>query len=302
MKNSKDVARTLLPAIAATLFLGAVHPAFGRDGDKSSPSPAASSPATATVPRPVRGKRVITNDDMDILFPRHEPSVVQLPSPTPSSSGTATSAMVPGSAASRTRSAQAIFDADEARYSAKFARLSAELEDVTSRERSLREFRSTGSGENLRFGLQIYAPCEGFTTDNQIQQLAIRRNEINRQIEDLETEAQQKGLPPGIFRQTPEILESPNASANSSQQLLAIHNQQERLANELNGVQSELSEMSNEAAQQGIAQLPADAKDGGNMTSNLINDLNNRANHISAAIDQNEDLARSAGVTSPSAP
>jgi len=239
---------------------------------------------------------------MDSLFPRHESSAAQLQSPAPSSSQANRPGTVADSSVSRTRSAQASLDLDAARYAAEFEQLSAQLEAVTSRERSLREFRSTGSGENVRFGLQIYAPCEGFTTDNEIEQLRIRRNEINRQIDELESAAQQKGLPPGVFRQAPEILQSANASANSSQRLLAIQIEQDRLASELDGVKNELSEMSNEAAQQGIARLPADARYGGNMTSNLVNDLNNRASDISAAIDQNEDLARSAGVTSGSAP
>ncbi len=293
--------------IAAALLLSAASPSFASDGDKPAPGPAASSAkltpsattslATSPTARRVdREKKVFTNDDIDAMFPRPD-------SAPPQSIGASTSLpaspFAPQSSIDRANANQAAADAAAQRYAAAYQALSAELDSISAREQSLRDFRANGTGDNLHFGLQIYAPCEGITTDNAIQQLAIRRNEIARQLDELADSAHQSGLPSGYFNQASANLQ--RAAASPAQQAAALAARQSRLADELNGVQSELSGMSDQAAQQGISLLPANPNDGGNMTTNLVNDLNNRASQLSSAIAANEDAAREASIASPAA-
>ena len=51
----------------------------------------------------------------------------------------------------------------------------AELDRLSSREESLRDFRYTGTDSGVTIGLRFDAPCEGITTDNAIEQLVIAR-------------------------------------------------------------------------------------------------------------------------------
>ena len=60
-------------------------------------------------------------------------------------------------------------------YAQQLAALSAEFDATSIKEERLRQFRTTGSAPGVRIGLQLNAPCEGITTDNEIAQLAIRR-------------------------------------------------------------------------------------------------------------------------------
>jgi hypothetical protein len=61
-------------------------------------------------------------------------------------------------------------------------------------------------------------------------------------------------------------------------------------------VQDELADMSNQAAAQGIVLLPVTPQWGGNLTTNKLQSLDERASQLQNALGENEDAARQAGL------
>jgi hypothetical protein len=294
--TSSPASRRAVPCfpilLAAVLFCGVAIPAFASGDDNKPNSPAPAAPA-----RPDREKTVLTNDDFDRMFPKSPARSNE----SRSSDGGAftTPALRDRDALTQTTHALRVPirpEADPDRYAAQIFALSAELDDVSSRAESLRQFRATGTGPNLHFGLDIYAPCGSFSTDNEIQQLAIRMHEIQRQMENIEAIAQENGVSSGMLQHALNRLETGPRPLSPAEQRVALQERQRELIGELNGVRSELSGMSNQVAAQGMVLLPATPSSGGNMTTNLLTDLDNRAAQIKGALSENEDAARVAGL------
>ncbi|MFZ3214835.1 MAG: hypothetical protein WA192_02140 [Candidatus Acidiferrales bacterium] len=276
--------------LAAMMVCAISLPAFASGDDK----PAAPSPAVA---RPDREKKVYTNDDIDQMFPKAQTA----PSVSQASETRAIRPTPPGLPAGGSRSARVTIvptspEKDPLWYAAQLESLYAELDQLSSREASLREFRSNGTAPGVTIGLQFDAPCEGITTDNAIQQLAIRRQEIKRQIAGLQDTAQQNDMPPAIFQDPSEILQAARKPLSPLQAQAALAQKQSELAAKLNDVHSEVADMSSQAAAQGIVLLPPTPDWGGNLTTNLIQTLDSRAGAIKNAIAENEDAARQAGL------
>ena len=187
-------------------------------------------------------------------------------------------------------------------YAAQLDSLYAELDSLSSREASLREFRDTGSAPGVTIGLQFGAPCEGITTDNAIQQLALRRQEILQQISDLQDTAQQNGVSPAVFQDPSEILQSTQKPLSPGQERAVLLERQSDLVGKLDGVQNQLADMSSEAAAQGITLLPVTPDWGGNLTTNRIQSLDERAQELQNALSENEAAARQAGLASNALP
>ena len=152
----------------------------------------------------------------------------------------------------------------------------------------------------MTVGLQFDAPCEGITTDNAIQQLAIRRQEIEQQISDLQDTAEQNGVSRAIFQDPSEILQAARKPLSPGQQQALLLERQSELIGRLDGVQNQLAGMSSQAAAQGIVLLPPTPQWGGNLTTNRIQSLDERAGQIQNALSADEDAARQAGIA-PSA-
>ena len=290
MRNSIR-AVSLFPAVlAAALSCVTAIPAFASGEDK----PAAPSAAVA---RPDREKKVYTNDDIDQMWPK--PQAVASDSQTyPASAYTPPvarrSAIV--SRVASAASAPASPEKNPVWYAAQVESLYAELERVSSREERLRDFRETGTDSGVTIGLRFDAPCEGITTDNAIQRLAIRRQEIEQQINDLQDAAEQNGVPPVVFQNPSEILQAARKPLSPGQERAALMERQSDLIGKLNGVQNQLAEMSSQAAAQGIVLLPPTPEWGGNLTTNRIQSLDERANQLQSALGENEDAARQAGL------
>ncbi len=152
----------------------------------------------------------------------------------------------------------------------------------------------------MTVGLQFDAPCEGITTDNAIQQLATRRQEIEQQINELQDTAAQNGMPPAVIQDPSEILQAARKPLSPGQERAALLERQSELIGKLDGVQNQLADMSNQAAAQGIVLLPVTPQWGGNLTTNRMQSLDERANQLQNALSENEDAARQAGLA-PSA-
>jgi DNA repair exonuclease SbcCD ATPase subunit len=150
-----------------------------------------------------------------------------------------------------------------------------------------------------RTGLELNAPCDGFTTDNQISNLAQRRAEIEQQIAALEDTAQQNDMPPAVIRDAPEILAAAQKPLSPARERVLLAEQQAQLADELNATQNELTGMSEQATALGANLQPPTPGFGGNMTTDLIERLDNRASEIREALDQSDEAARLSGPVQP---
>ena len=286
---------SLFPAVlAAVLSCVIVSPAFGSGEDK--PAAPAAAPSS-TVVRPDREKKVYTNDDIDQMWPKaqavasnSQASDASAPAPRAARQLTVVSRPRSGMSAPASRENNPVW------YAAQVESLYEELESLSNREASLRDFRETGSDAGVTVGLQFDAPCEGITTDNAIQQLAIRRQEIEQQLNELQETAQQNGMPPAVIQDPSAILQAARKPLSPGQERAALVERQSDLIGQLDGVQNQLADMSNQAAAQGIALLPVTPQWGGNLTTNKIESLDERASQLQNALSENEDAARQVGL------
>jgi hypothetical protein len=184
-------------------------------------------------------------------------------------------------------------------YAQQIESLTAQRDRIAQKEYSLRQYRQAGTGTGLRFGLNLYAPCEGFTTDNEIQQLALERQQIDQQLAALEDTAHRNDLEPGILRDAPVILAAAQKPPTPEEIQAALKERQAQLLSELSATQNELADMSAEAAALNAALLTPTPGWGGNMTTDLLDTLDRRAGEIKAALDETEDLARQAAAAHP---
>ena len=289
---SLALSASLALILALAVLFGISIPAFASGDDKSAaPSSAA---AKNAAPVPDREKKVYTNDDIDRMWPKPKLSVV-------SSSRTPIQVATTPRATSVTNQPLTP-EKDPLWYAQQVAALEAELGQIATREESLREFRTSGSTDTLpgiRVGLQLNAPCDGITTDNEISNLEQRRAEIEQQIAALEDTAQQNDMPPAIIRDAPEILAAAQKPLTPAEERMLLAERQAQLADELNATQNELAGMSEQATALGANLQPPTPGFGGNMTTDLIERLDNHASEIQEALDQTEDAARQSGAVQP---
>jgi len=312
MRSSIRAVSFFSAVLAAALSCVLAAPAFALGDDKpaapsatnasaAAPTAVASTAPAAKTARPDREKKVYTNDDIDQMWPKPQAAASD------SQSYPASAYTVPRSAAvSRAVSAASIASAPPSRennpvwYAAQVESLYAELENISAREASLRDFRETGSDAGVTVGLQFGAPCEGITTDNAIQQLAARRQEIEQQISDLQDAAEQNGVTAVVIQDPAEVLQAARKPLSPGQERAALMERQSELIGKLDGVQNQLADMSSQAAARGIVLLPPTPQWGGNLTTNRIQSLDERAGQLQNALGENEDAARQAGLA-PSA-
>jgi hypothetical protein len=291
--------------LALILFSAIASPAFASSDDKPTASaptaiPLPSATPAPTAARPDREKKVYTNDDIDRMWPKEQAVANDAHAPAASAVAPAQAQrLVAVSRAANATNAPASPEQDPVWYASQIEALHAELDGISSREASLRDFRATGTGP-VTIGLQFDAPCDGITTDNAIEQLAMRRQEIEQQIDELRDTARQNGVSPAVFQDAPQILQAAQKPLSPGQERAVLMERQSDLIGQYDGVQNQLADMSNAAAAQGITLLPVTPDWGGNLTTNRIQSLDERAAQIENALSENEDAARRAGLT-PSA-
>jgi hypothetical protein len=282
---------SLAPAFLAAIlfcFCSVSFPAFASGDDK---------PSSSTAARPDREKKVFTNDDIDRMWPKQKPAS-NAPQITPARPIGFEAQQGASSSSRNARTTVAVTnpESDPLWYAEQVRLLSAELDRISAKEQFLRDFRASGNAPGAGTGLQLNAPCEGFTTDNAILQMALRRQEIEQQLADLEDVAQRNDMPAGILRDATAIFDAAQKPTTRLQQQMSIELRQAQLAAELEGVHNELSDMSAQASAAGANLLPPTPGFGGNMTTDLIERLDNRASEIKSALDEADDAARRAGV------
>jgi hypothetical protein len=314
MRNSIRAVSSFPAVLAVILTLAIALPALAAGDDKpANPAPTAASSTSATpapnatpaptAARPDREKRVYTNDDIDRMWPKEQAAANDAQTaPARATAPEQAPRPVAGSQTTRATSVPAIAEQNPGWYAAQVEALYTELDSISSREASLRDFRAAGTTTDpgVTIGLQFGAPCEGITTDNAIQQLAIRRQEIAQQIDQLQDTAQQNGVSPAVFQNPAEVLQAAQRPLSRGQEQAVLRERRSDLIGQYDGVQIQLADMSSAAAAQGITLLPVTPDWGGNLTTNLIQSLDGRAQQIQNALSENEDAARRAGLA-PSA-
>jgi hypothetical protein len=300
MRSSIRAVSFCSAVLAAFLPCIIANPAFASGEDKLA---TASIAPSGTVVRPDREKKVYTNDDIDRMWPKEQAAAGEVQS-YPANASTQPAARR-SAAVSRAAGVATVLPSRENNpvwYATQVASLYAELDSLSNREESLRDFRATGSDAGVTIGLQFDAPCEGITTDNAIQQLAVRRREIEQQLNVLQETAQQNGVPPAMFQDPSEILQAARKPLSPGQERAALMERQSELTAKLNGVQNQLADMSSQAAAQGIVLLPPTPAWGGNLTTDRIQSLAQRANQLQDALRENEDAAKQAGLAPSTLP
>lgn len=261
--------------------LPAIARASGADPKAEKPGTVAKNAAPAPQPRPDEGKKVYTNDDFGWYSPRSS-SVQSVQSATVSSA----SSTAPGSDIEPYDSHQ-----DPQWYAQQVTALENDLQSIEIRETALQQFRATSTG--LPTGLDLSAPIQGITTDDFIAQLESSRQQIEQQLDDLADLARVNGLPPGAVNQP---TESAPPAATIEEQRDALTAEYRDAADQLAETQATLDAMQQQAAAQNITLLPSDPSDGGNLTTNLVNNLNSQQSALQNALSDAEDNARVLGV------
>lgn len=308
MRNRIRVISVFAVVFAVILTALIASPAFAAGDDKPATpaSTAMTAPAASPAPtavRPDRQKKVFTNDDIDQMWPKEQGSTSSAQASAPSvSTAPRVRRSVGASRATRVIIVPVSPQQDPLWYATQVEALGAELDSISSREASLRDFRATGTGPGLTIGLQFDAPCDGITTDNAIAQLELRRREIEQQIDELQDTARQNGVSPAVFQNPAEILQAAQKPLSPGQERAVLMERQSDLIGRYDGVQNQLADMSNAAAAQGITLLPVTPNWGGNLTTNRIQSLDERATQIQNALSENEEAARRAGLAPTALP
>ena len=247
----------------------------------------------ATPPKPDREKKVYTNDDISAWHSGapQQPSVTTFTAPAPAESSVVI------------RLAPAPYDAerDPVWYARQDVAFQARVADLDARIAELRNFRATGSG--MTTGLNIYAPCQGVGTDNLLSELVAQRNTITAQISDLEDTARTNGIAPGTFVNAPAIV-----AASDSRVKITPAGERALLTARLDHLTEDLAQadgtvrgMEQDMTAQRMTLLKYNG-DGGNMTTNLLQNLGDQAKDLRAQIVTVSDEAYRAGIPASKLP
>ena len=263
-------------AISAGLLLAL--PALTLAGGGTS-APAPSSPR----PQPVREIKVWTNEDVEALGPRFESS--SQPAPAVAAE---TAAAKPAFAAAHVEPGR-----DPRWYAQQLGALEDELAEVSAHEMQLRNFRATGSTAHT--GLNVVAPCVGVGTDNLIAQLDARRREILQQIDAVGDTARTNAMPPGILVEGRGRV-SPETPLTAEEQQSALAGRYRDLSADLAQTRDTISGMQSDAASRRITLLQPDSKWGGNLTTNMQQDLYDQQRELRTQISAIEDQVQGGGA------
>jgi hypothetical protein len=250
---------------------------------------AAGGSSAAPAPKPDVEKKVWTNDDFPAVAPQSQAS---------DTAELAAAALVTESSATEPgpENASALVnpEQDPRFYILQMASLENELASVEGQEQQLRNFRDTSTG--IQPGLQLYAPCEGVSTDNLIAQLDARRSEILQQMDAVSDTARRNDIAPGILRDASDLAAGLETPLSPEEQQDMLKTQAHDLARELDETRGIAQASEAQAQSQGITLAQPSANAGGNMTTNMLEDLNSRAQALEGQISDVEDQARHSGI------
>jgi hypothetical protein len=246
-----------------------------------------SSAVAAPKPKPDVEKKVWTNDDFPAVGSQSQAS---------DAAELAAAALVTESPAAEPGSENAMVnpEQDPRFYILQMASLENELASLESQEQQLRNFRETSAG--IQPGLKLYAPCEGVSTDNLIAELDARRSEILQQMDTVSDTARHNDIPPGILRDASDLVATLDTPLSPEEQQDRLKTQAHDLARELEETRGVAQASEAQAQSQGVTLAQPSANAGGNMTTNMLEDLNRRTQALEGQISEVEDQARHSGI------
>lgn len=254
--------------------------------------------APASRPAPALEKKAFTNEDLETLASQYGgPSTVR-PSPAAPSSASAQ----PQSALSHAARILLPPEKDPRWYAQQAGSLSAQAEAIDAGVQQLRQFRSTGTAAGVIVGLVLDGPCEGITTDNEIQQLILQRTKIESKIAKLEDTARQNDIPSGILRMPAAPAQAAQNSIltpEETQPFLIGHLQ--KLDEDMAQIQDVIQGMKDVAAARHMTLTP-ETGFGGGATADFLQRLAARENTLREEASAAEDNARHSGVPAESLP
>jgi hypothetical protein len=291
--------------LSASLICALSIPAFAGDGTgKSDGATSAATPPAASAanaksasPKPDREKKIYTNEDVEALAGNYGVSTV--------GTSALNNPFAPGQQPIRVgQSAPAPPlppEQNPVLYARQYASLTAQIDDIDGQVQSLRNFRASDVAPSpepgITVGLDIYAPCDGITTDAQIEQLLQQRAELEAQISGLEDRARVNGIAPGVLYRAPEeVLNAENTSPlTPQQQLAATREALETLQSQLAEIRDTEAAMHQDAAAQHITLIP-ETKFGGGFTADYLKQLSIQQSEIHQQLSAVEDTARHQGI------
>ncbi len=273
---------------AALVFASGIPTFAGGPGDG----------AASPKPKPPVEKRIYTNDDLDAM-------AAQYGGPARHNEPTAESAPARVSEVSGEKPTPVDLpnERNPEWYAQQVVTLQAQLDATDNSIRELEQFRSSAStnGEGLRVGLGIYAPCDGITTDNQIQQLALRRQELTARIDAMGDMARSNGFAPGMIRSSFEISQAAalreGRAVTPAEAKAALAGVVRSLSDKLSRTQGTIASMNQQGASQNFTLLQPAPNDGGNMTTDLLSTQHKLASVIRQSIGTIQDEAREVGIS-----
>jgi hypothetical protein len=176
-------------------------------------------------------------------------------------------------------------------YAQQMAALDEQLASIDSEEQRIRSFQATSTG--LQTGLTLNAPCDGITTDNLLAQLDGRRQQVLQQVDDLSDTARRNDLAAGLLTEASAETLVP---VSPDDQRAALAREYQERSDELARTRQVVQDMQTQAAAQNITLLPPSPGEGGNMTTDLLQRLDDRAQELQSQIIAVEGSALSAGV------
>ena len=288
--------------ISAGLIFALAVPAMAGDAttkDKDKDSVATSAPR----PKPAAEKKIYTNEDLEALAARYGASTVgqaapqALPAPLAARPipAQATQAIAP-----RTAIVTLPPEKDPARYARDYAALEAAIDAIDSEVAQLRNFRASDAAPGaetpgVTVGLDIYAPCNGISTDNKIANLLQQRAALELEISNLEDTAQANGIRLGQLLSAASAAESgaaaPSASPAVAQAELA------QIETRLATIQGEQNSFQQAAANSNAPfTIAPETKFGGTYQSSYLKRLDNQSSALQSQLSAVADEARRSGV------
>ncbi len=229
--------------------------------------------------------KVWTNEDLEALGPRVKPA----DEPGPPNAA-------PPALVVNLESAPVLPPKKDPRwYAQQLAALDDQLSSVSEQEDQLLHFRQTRTG--LPTGLNVVAPCHGITTDNRIADLEARRLEILQELDNLADIARVNDMPPGVLVEGRGLV-SAEVPLSPRQQEGRLAERYEHLTGQLAQTQLTLAGMHEDAQAHRETLLQPDSRWGGNMTTNLLQDLYERQSSLEDQIDSTQDQMQRLGMRS----
>lgn len=272
-----------VPALAAALMTGFCPAASAGSGGK----------AATAAPIPDQEKKVYTNDDIAAWHDgaRQQAEVSTFSNPAQQSlTASAVVTVIPRNP-----------EEDPLWYARQTVALEDQASALDARIAELQDFRTTGAG--VTTGLNIYAPCQGVGTDNLIAELIEQRQVITAQISALQDTARQNDVPPETFVNASAIVAAAagRVRLTPAGERARLRARLDRLTDDLAQVNGVVSGMEHDMAAQQMTLLKYNG-DGGNMTTNLLQDLDGQAKGLRTQISDVSDAAYRAGIPASQLP